>query len=32
MTASDACFRVKEQFRDLKDVKVVTTPRCQAGA
>lgn len=32
MVASDACFKVKEQFRDLQDVKVVTTPRCQAGA
>jgi L-threonine kinase len=24
--ASEACFKAKEQFRDLKDVKVVTTP------
>ena len=32
MTASEACFKVKEQFRDLKDVKVVTTPHCEAAA
>lgn len=29
ITASEACFKVKEQFRDLKDVKVVTTPHCK---
>jgi len=32
MTASEACFRVKEEFRDLKDVKVVTTPHCSANS
>jgi L-threonine kinase len=31
MIASEACFKVKEQFSDLKDVKVVTTPRCEAA-
>lgn len=24
--ASEACFKAREQFGDLKDVKVVTTP------
>lgn len=32
MAASDACFKVKEKFRDLKDVKVVTTPHCEVAA
>lgn len=32
MTASEACFKVKDEFRDLKDVKVVTTPHCDAAA
>jgi L-threonine kinase len=27
-TASEACFAVRKQFPDLKDVKVVTTPHC----
>lgn len=29
--ASEACFKVREEFRDLKDVKVVTTPHCDAA-
>lgn len=28
--ASEACFEVRGQFDDLKDVKVVTTPHCDA--
>jgi L-threonine kinase len=32
VTASQACFRVKEAFRDLKDVKVVTTPHCSENS
>lgn len=28
--ASEACFAVRRQFDDLKDVKVVTTPHCDA--
>lgn len=29
--ASDACFKVKDEFPDLKDVKVVTTPDCETA-
>jgi L-threonine kinase len=32
IAASEACFRVKEKFGDLKDVKVVTTPHCSASS
>lgn len=28
--ASEACFKVRQEFDDLKDVKVVTTPHCDA--
>jgi L-threonine kinase len=30
--ASDACFEVRRQFPELKDVKVVTTPHCEGGS
>ncbi|HVO55478.1 MAG TPA: hypothetical protein VMT37_13785 [Solirubrobacterales bacterium] len=32
VSASDACFEVRRQFPELKDVKVVTTPRCSSGS
>jgi hypothetical protein len=32
MKASEACFEVRQQFGDLKDVKVVTTPHCENPA
>lgn len=32
MKASEVCFEVRQQFGDLKDVKVVTTPHCEEPA